>query len=498
MGAFEEKLKRDLPRGVEGASERPAEARWLDGRGLSKGWNFRDSNGRAEGIFLGCWEGKLIGRTDDRHVLTVAGSRGGKGVSLIKPNLWFYDGSIVATDPKGELARETAAHRRKMGQRVVVLDPFGASGDTQAMGWNPLQEIDLAHHDAIDDVLSIAEAMVQVPDKGETHWAEAAQGLVQGLIIATKLLRDSDARNLCTMRDLLMLRHPLVLDLADAKKLSEAKALFFLMQQLAEDEGARHKEGPALQAARLALGIGVSYAAMVERELESVLSTARTQTRFLDSPALRAVLGKHSIHLAEIKREPTTLYLCLPAGRMATHAKWLRIVINMALAAFEDDFKPEIPVLMLLDEFPVLGHMRSLEMAAGQMAGFGVKLWTVVQDLPQLHRIYGNPGWQTFAGNAGILTFFANNDAETLRYISEAVGQRAMLVAQPSGATPGGRYAGASSQSETLRGEPLLSPAEVRIILDRDEKRLLVLTPRELPAIIERVIFHKEPELFGE
>jgi type IV secretion system protein VirD4 len=301
------------------------------------------------------------------------------------------------------------------------------------------------------------------------------------------------------MRDLLMLRHEDVLDLAHAKKVSEGKALFHLLEQMGRQEADKHPNGgPLRQAADLVQGIGLTYGSMVDRELEAVLSTARTQTRFLDSPALRKVLTVDSVRLADVKRKPTTLYLCLPAGRMATHAKWLRIVINMALVAFEDDFKPKIPVLMLLDEFPVLGHMRSLEVAAGQMAGYGVKLWTVVQDLTQLQRIYGEKSWQTFAGNTGIVTFFANNDAETLKYISEALGQRSMLVEQPSATTPSQRYSAAGDHSEIVRNEPLLSPFEVRMKLAREHLRLLVLTPRELPVIIERVLFYRERELFKQ
>lgn len=496
MGAFEEKLQQDMPRGFEGGEDRPAEARWLEGSEFSKDWEFRDAQGRAAGIFLGRWNGELKGRIDDRHVLTVAGSRGGKGESLIKPNLWWYEGSVVVTDPKGELARETAARRRRMGQRVVILDPFDASETDSQMGWNPLEELDLNKQNAIDDALAIAESMVQVADKGETHWAESAQGLIQGLLIATKLLPDG-ARDLCAMRDLLMLRHDLITQLMKTREFKNPRvALFALMEELGEKF--LDAEGPLAEAAALVQGIGISFGAMIDRESESILSTARTQTRFLESSALKRVLTKHSVNLGDIKREPTTLYLCLPAGRMGSHAKWLRIVINMALQAFEEQkTPPPIPVLMLLDEFPVLGHMNSLEVAAGQLAGLGVKLWTVVQDLTQLQRIY-KKGWETFVGNAGVVTFFANNDGMTVQYISKNIGSRTMLVAEPSGASPSASYGGALHQHEKLRSEPLMGSAEARNLLDRDTGRLLVLTPKYRPALLQRVIFHKERNLFKD
>jgi hypothetical protein len=43
-------------------------------------------------------------------------------------------------------------------------------------------------------------------------------------------------------------------------------------------------------------------------------------------------------------------------------------------------------VLVVLDEFATLGHMQQVEDSAGQIAGHGVKLWPILQDLSQLHR----------------------------------------------------------------------------------------------------------------
>ena len=58
----------------------------------------------------------------------MAGSRAGKSVTLID-NLFFYHGSVLATDPKAELANITAARRAALGQKVYVLDPFEYASD---------------------------------------------------------------------------------------------------------------------------------------------------------------------------------------------------------------------------------------------------------------------------------------------------------------------------------------------------------------------------------
>ena len=129
-----------------------------------------------------------------------------------------------------------------------------------------------------------------------------------------------------------------------------------------------------------------------------------------------------------LKRGKVSVYLCLPALRMGSCNRWLRLFVNLALAAFESEaIKPEPPVLMCLDEFAVLGHMKTIEDAAGQIAGFGVRLWPIIQDLTQLKTLYKDR-WQTFMANAGTLQFFGNNDEFTLSWISKRLGTTSLIV----------------------------------------------------------------------
>jgi type IV secretion system protein VirD4 len=61
--------------------------------------------------------------------VTVAPARQGKGINVVIPNLLHFQGSVFVTDPKGELAAVTAAHRaERFGQKVYVLNPWGVHG----------------------------------------------------------------------------------------------------------------------------------------------------------------------------------------------------------------------------------------------------------------------------------------------------------------------------------------------------------------------------------
>ena len=160
-----------------------------------------------------------------------------------------------------------------------------------------------------------------------------------------------------------------------------------------------------------------------------MLSEARTQTQFLDSPALREVLTKSSFRLDGAQGREAAQRVPVPARAAHGHARPLAArdhqsgrsgALEPRRSDPKDKDKP--PVLLLLEEFPVLKHMEKLEAAAGQLAGSGVKLWVIVQNLGQLKRHYKD-GWETFIANAGVITAFGNADLETLDYVSKKLGK---------------------------------------------------------------------------
>ena len=50
---------------------------------------------------------------------------------------------------------------------------------------------------------------------------------------------------------------------------------------------------------------------------------------------MAAVLRGIDFRLEDLKTSRVTVYLCLPATRLATHGRWLRLMIGLALEAME-------------------------------------------------------------------------------------------------------------------------------------------------------------------
>jgi len=236
---------------------------------------------------------------------------------------------------------------------------------------------------------------------------------------------------------------------------------------------------------------------MADRKLASVFSTALTQLEFLDSNAMADVLQGSDLKLSELKSQKATLYLCLPATRMGTHARWLRVIINLALVAFERTKVPtDIPALMVLDEFAVLGHMKSIEVAAGLMAGFGVKLWVVLQDVTQIKRLY-KESWETFIGNAGVTTAWSNSDKSTLDYLSDKLGQTGVRLQHSNDITSNQRLSGARGVREELRVQKLAAPHELEQMLERGKRRILVMAAGQPPVVLQRALYYQDPHFAG-
>ena len=183
--------------------------------------------------------------------------------------------------------------------------------------------------------------------------------------------------------------------------------------------------------------------------------------------------------------------------RMGTHARWLRLMILLALSVMErTKVKPPAPVLFVLDEFPVLGHIQAIETAAGLMAGFGVKLWVIVQNVGQLKQHY-QQSWETFVANSGAITAFGVVDQESLKTLSDKLGRMRMKEQVPTGAVGQALLSGAASFRDEHHDVPLLAEHEIGRIFGRDEKRLLILGAGSLPAIAERFTYYEDSMFRG-
>ncbi len=473
-----QRLMERLPRGadvIRDQIDRKERARWARANEIA-GQRYQPGH-----VLLGKHNGFLIGNGDDKPLVMVAGARSGKTATVLMPTLLTYPGSVVVLDPKGELARETAAHRRNvLGQSTYICDPFGTSGQVPSPH-NPLAEIDVAGSTVVDDVDVIAQTLI-LKEGGEdgSHWTNSAQAYLRGLILHTLTLPESE-RNLTTVRQLMMLTYPPLVAAQAALAAKGSKDPAEATQNALFMEMASRTQifGGALA------GAGTSFLKKAPKERSAIISTAETQCRWLDSEPMQAALQSNSFKLASLADRPTTIYLCLPSGMIESHFRWLRMIIRLAIMTLERRGtwpRGKTPILFMIEEFATLGHMPIMEQAASYLPGFGVKLFCVLQDLGQLQRHY-KTGWQTFLGNAGVIQFFGNADACTLDYISNRLGSLSFVR---------GKFGGTGDDEKSrdfVDKERLLYPHEIAEAFARGTGGQLMLVDGNPPMAIERLTF---------
>ena len=414
-------------------SMRIATAEWADPALVEESYAYREGT-----IWLGRSASEQpvpVGYSDDRHVCVVSGSRGGKGTTSIVNNLVLWPGSICVVDPKGENATITAGRRGRgsehckgLGQAVQVLDPFKASqvDDSLRGRFNPLDALDQANEETVDEAGRIADAVVVIHESNDPFWDESARAMVKGLILHVLTAPEyKGRRNLITVRKLITRgdwESVEALRAAGEKDIPPAHGL--LWTGLANN--------PAFDG--LVAGIGDSFTNMLlnsPKQFESVLQVANRNTEFIDSPAMQRCLEASDFQLSELKtrREGLSVYLCLPQRFMSTHYRWLRMMIALTVTEMEKvRGKPAAghPVLMVLDEFAGLKRMEVIENAVAQIAGYGMKLLFVLQSLEQLKAVYKD-NWETFLANSGLKVFFNLEDNFSREYVSKLIGETEVI-----------------------------------------------------------------------
>jgi type IV secretion system protein VirD4 len=418
----------------------------------------------------------LVRLTKAVHTAIFAPTGVGKGVSCVIPFLRTCNESAVVVDFKGENYKLTADFRRRMGHRIVVIDPYKVVTQTPDT-FNQLEFIDKHSPLAIDDCRDLAEALVvRTGEEREPHWNESAEIWIAAMTSAVVAFAEEGDKSLQAVRTLI----------ADPARM---KAVIQMMC------------GSTLWEGMLAR-FGNQLGHYVDRELGSVLTNANRHLRFLDTLAVAENTRRSSFNPADLLTGKMTVYLVLPPEHMRAQLGLLRLWISSLLrAVVKGGLQEKTKVHFVLDEAASLGHMDALDDAVDKLRGYGVRLQFYLQSMAQLMKL-GNQGQgQTLLSNV-TQVFFGVNDQQTAEYVSKRLGEETIIV--DSGGTSSGTsrsgsqqgsndsYSTSSNSNWQQQGRQLLKPEEVTGL---DERVAITFTPGA-PPIWTRLVRYYEKD-FG-
>ena len=375
-----------------------------------------------DGIFIGRYVrpdgiGRKMIYPFDKGVIVIGQNGKGKSTGLFVPNLLQISGaSIVVIDPKGELAAITAKYRRDvLGERVVILNPFNVHKkwenpalypDLESDGFNPLLALDPTAEDFNTRAELLAEAIITVSGQDNPHWDESARSMVAAFIMF-EVVESRKAGLVPTMARV-------------RERLSQASGGGGVDMEpigIAADAEKMQESGIAGMANKAA------QFAVWSKEMESIASVARRQTKWLDEPCIARDLAKDGLDPESVKRKPTTVYLILPPTEMQRQSKWLRLVLTATIqSVLRPRSKGEPKVIFMMDEFFSLGRLELFTTIWTLVRGYGVQMMPILQDLNQLKELYPKL-WETFIGSAGAVLSFGANEMTTAEWQSRRAGE---------------------------------------------------------------------------
>ncbi len=430
-------------------------------------------------ILVGRYRGKFLALPGQLSVMLSAPTRSGKGVGVVIPNLLNWPDSAVVLDIKGENYDITAGYRAEHGQAVYAFSPFDESGRSHR--WNPLTAVRASPLHRVGDLLTIGQ--VFFPNDGSGTSSEA--------------FFNDQARNLFLGLGLLLLETPeLPRTIGELLRQSSGKGQTLKGHLTAVIEQRRNDAAPG--SAPLSDECTDALQRLLsnsENTLTSIVSTLNAPLTIFADAVVDAATSADDFQLEDVRRRRMSIYVRIPPNRLANARPLLNLFFSQ-LVSLNTQHLPEqdpsltVQCLLVNDEFAAMGRVGIISSAAAFLAGYNLRLLTVVQAMSQLDAVYGDKDARTFATNHGLQILYAPREQRDANEYSAMLGhftERAESRGRSRSFSEHGHSSVSRNESEQRRA--LLLPQEFK---ELGAERLVVIFENCKPILGEKIRYHRD------
>lgn len=413
----------------------------------------------------------------NNNALVIGGSGVGKSFYLLTPNLHqaskdsLYPGSLIITDPKGELLRRNGAILKEKGYEVKVLNLVpGMMHESDK--YNPFKYI----RSEADIIKLINNIYANTTPPGATpqdpFWQNAELMLWDALFLIVWMEHDLFDWEMNFNTVLWLLSKAEI-----GEKATDKSPLDRIFEDLVIKTGGQPGKGEE-HPAYLAYKKVMVGAADTKR---SIVISAHARMSILENPEIKRILSGDELDLAsigtgratgenesdpKIKRKPrkkTALFCVIPdsdtsyncvAGMMYTQL-FQELYFQ---ADFKYDGKLPVPVTFWLDEFSNIALPKDFIKMLTTMRSRLISCVIIIQNLAQIKALFEKE-WEEIPGNCDVCVYLGGNEQSTFEYISKNLGKKT-IYKKSQGETKG--MHGNSSTNEDVLGRELMLPEEVR------------------------------------
>lgn len=334
------------------------------------------------------------------NIIVIGGNGSGKSAGIAMPTLRTWQGSICATDVKGELS-ETYKKLYQQGlatRPYIVFNPMDATAPSYDPFWW-LAEDDEAN--LLSNIWEIATAVLPVqPNDYQPFWIETEQGIFAAGLLHYFNLGLSFSEAICQITEI---------------------SVSSLCEELRESNNTQIKK-------------------LIGQTADMKEETLATVDRGLRNKLMLLAANPYIGHALRGTREGANcfswndldnynIFLCIPADRIEQWSGTINLMYTQLIRHLER--RPEmhsaegahnVQALLLMDEFARFGKLETITSAMATLRSKNVNICLMVQSIAQLDRNYGEHDRRIIFDNCQYQAILRANDAKTQEYLSELVG----------------------------------------------------------------------------
>lgn len=393
----------------------------------------------------------------DYEGLVIFGPTGsGKSTSEFIPNLLSdsIKGSIIVTDPKGELFKLTSKYQEKVcGRKVLKFSPLEPR---ESERYNLLtsckdnsEVIEMASTLLFNGALSIELSTGK--KTGGAEWIQMAEPLLAAVLLYAKSLKYPYNNiefafkliiNLSTEQLGLILSNSNNLDVITQWNIFKTVG------------GADRTEG-------------------------SIKITLASNLKLFTDNRVNTVGIENTFNIENFRKEPTIIYITYPENKSPYLAPFIAPFFSQCMSKLIENYTDEsLPVHMMFDEFGNIGMLNNMSINVATIRSRKISMNICLQSITQLYQVYGRENGKAILNNLKTkLVLPGLSDTETTNYLSDLCGNKEITICN----TNVNKQSTTHSYSKTKI--KLFENSELRCL---EDDQLVIVTSNKQPILTKQ------------
>lgn len=354
----------------------------------------------------------------ESHNLVIGSTGTGKTQCIIHPLVKILakkGESMIITDPKGEIYRESAGLLKERGYKIVILN---FREPQRGNCWNPLAlPYSLYRNGNSDKAMELlddlaANILYEEGGNKDPFWEKTAADYFSGLTLG--LFEDAKPEQVNINSVSLMT--------TEGEEKYGPRSNY-----IKEYFNAKDPAGAAYTCAS-----GTVYAP--EETKGSIISTLKQKIRlFASRENLSEMLSRSDFEMESIGKEKTAVFMIIQDEKKTYHALatiFIKQCYESLIDVAQNSNNGELPVRtnFILDEFQNMPPLKDVTTMITAARSRKIRFTMIIQNFAGLDAVYGKENAQTIRSNCNNMLYLLTTELAALKEISELCGERRVKV----------------------------------------------------------------------